>query len=144
MRNDTRAQAHLTSYVPALREVPPRVEVIEVTRDLPAAPITPPMPTANYADRARGFTLATMPLAGVAGLVAALVGVLGWQVPIASLAALLLALAGFAAVWLLAYIAHTLISPDGSLFAHTVLMWGYLRREQSERHKRYREVRRDR
>jgi hypothetical protein len=69
----------------------------------------------------------------------AIVGVLGWQVPFASLATLLLALGGFSLVWLLAYVAHTLISPDGTMFAHTILAWRYLRAEQKERFKRYRE-----
>jgi hypothetical protein len=129
-----------SNYVPALRDPEPRVIEIEVPRELPSAPTTVLMPHAGYEDRAKGFGLATAPLAGVAGLVAALVGILGWQVPIASLATLLLALGGFALIWLLAFIAHTLISPDGTMFFHTVLAWGYLRREQAERHRRYREV----
>jgi hypothetical protein len=126
-----------TRFVAPLPASKPQVEIVEVEWDLPAPPQTVLLPTANYTDRARGFGHATGPLAGVVGLVAALVGIIGWQVPIASLAALLLALGGFALTWLLAYIAHTLISPDGALFIHVVLMWGYLRREQRERHKRY-------
>lgn len=121
------------NYVPALHD---RVEV-EVVRELPSAPIVPPMPYSGHVDRAKGFGIATGPLAGVAGLVAALVGVLGWQVPIASLITLLLALGGFALVWLVAYIAHVFVSPDGALVLHTVMGWGYLRREQSERFRRY-------
>jgi hypothetical protein len=78
-----------------------------------------------------------MPLAGAVGLVAAIVGIIGWQVPIASLATLLLALAGFSVVWLLAYVAWVFVSPDGALVLHTVFGWGYLRREQTERFKRY-------
>jgi hypothetical protein len=119
----------------------PRVEIVESSpAQLPAPPSTVLLPTANYTDRARGFSLATAPLAGVAGLVAALVGILGWQVPIASLATLLLALGGFALVWLAAYIAHTLISPDGATFFHVLLAWRFLRAEQKERIRRYREV----
>ena len=85
----------------------------------------------------RGFSLATGPLAGATGLVVLLIGITAFGVPVLSVAALLLALAGFTAAWLVAYVAHTLISPDGATFAHVVLMWGYLRREQRERHKRY-------
>jgi hypothetical protein len=95
------------------------------------------LPHAGYEDRAKGFGLATAPLSIVAGFVAALVGIIGWQVPIASLVTLLLALAGFALVWLVAYLGHVFISPDGALFLHTLLMWGYLRREQAERFRRY-------
>jgi hypothetical protein len=95
------------------------------------------MPYSGHVDRAKGFSIATGPLAGVAGIVAALVGILGWQVPIASLVTLLLALGGFALTWLVAYGLHTFVSADGSLFIHTIFAWGYLRREQTERFKRY-------
>jgi hypothetical protein len=125
------------TFVPALKEPPPQVVEVEIGRELPSAPTTVLMPHAGYEDRAKGFRLATAPLGIVAGFVAALVGVIGWQVPVASLITLLLALAGFALVWLVAYVAHVFVSPDGALFVHTVMMWGYLRREQTERHKRY-------
>ncbi len=127
------------NYVPALKDPPSHIVEVEIARELPQAPTTVLMPHAGYEDRAKGFGLATAPLAGVAGLVAALVGMLGWQVPFASLVTLLLALGGFSLVWLIAYVAHTLISPDGTMFAHTILAWRYLRAEQKERFKRYRE-----
>jgi hypothetical protein len=126
------------NFVPALRDPAPRVIEIEVPRELPSAPSTILMPNAGYEDRAKGFSLATAPLAAVAGLVVALVAVIGWQVPIASLVTLLLALGGFALVWLIAYLGHVFISPDGALFLHTILMWGWLKNEQRERHRRYR------
>jgi phage shock protein PspC (stress-responsive transcriptional regulator) len=127
------------NYVPALKDPPSHIVEVEIARELPQAPTTVLMPHAGYEDRAKGFGLATAPLAGVAGLVAALVGMLGWQVPFASLVTLLLALGGFSLVWLIAYVAHTLISPDGTTFAHTFLAWRYLRAEQKERFKRYHE-----
>ena len=123
-----------TRYVSA--DPPPRVEILPAT-DLPPAPISQPMPGSSYHDRSLGFTLATAPLAGVVSLVAVLVAILGFQVPIMSLAALLCGLAGFALVWLAAYVAHTLISPDGALFTHTVLMWRLLFIEGRERRRRY-------
>lgn len=126
---------HESNFVAPLRE-PRRVEIVEVERELPAPPSPVLLPHAGYEDRARGFTLATMPLAVVVGLVVALVAIVGWQVPIASLVTLLLALAGFALVWLAAYVVHLLVSPDGSLFFHVLLTHGYLRREQRERHER--------
>jgi hypothetical protein len=119
---------------------PPRVEILGNplgATDLPPAPISQPYPHSSYHDRALGFTLATAPLAGVAALVAALVGILGFQVPIMSLAALLLALGGFALVWLCAYALHVWVSPDGALLAHTLLMWRLLFLEARERRKRY-------
>ncbi len=129
------------NYVPALRDPAPRVVEVEIMRELPNAPTTVLLPTANYTDRAKGFSLATTPLAGATGLVTVLIGISAFSVPLLSVAALLLALGGFCAAWLVAYIAHTLISPDGTMFAHTVLAWRYLRAEQAERHARYREVR---
>ncbi len=132
-----------STFVPALKDPPSRIVEIEIPRELPAAPTTVLMPHAGYEDRAKGFSLATAPLAGVAGIVVALVAIIGWSVPIASLVTLLLALGGFSLVWLIAYVAYTLISPDGTMFAHTILAWGYLRREQKERHRHYREVNRE-
>ena len=133
------------TFVPALRDDPPRVEIIDAApAQLPTPPTTVVLTHAGYADRARGFSLATAPLAGVTGFVAALVGVIGWSVPVASLATLLLALGGFALTWLAAYIAHVLISPDGALFLHTVYLWGYLREDQRERHRLYKELTRGR
>jgi hypothetical protein len=89
-----------STFVHALRaDRPARVEIIEApSAQLPAPPTTVLLPQAGYEDRARGFGIATAPLAGVGGFVAALVGVIGWSVPVASLATLLLALGGFAAV----------------------------------------------
>jgi phage shock protein PspC (stress-responsive transcriptional regulator) len=133
-------ERHNNFVVPAPR---PQVEIATVQPELPAPPTTVLLPHAGYEDRARGFGIATAPLAGIAGIVAALVGIVGWQVPVASLITLLLALGGFAVVWLIAYIAHTLISPDGALFLHTLFTWGYLRREQTERIRRYRGVNRE-
>lgn len=126
-------------YVPALREPEPQIVEVEVVRpiDLPTPPHTVLLPHAGYEDRAKGFGIATAPLAGVVGFVVALIGVIGWQVPFASLATLLLALGGFAIVWLVAYLGHIFISPDGSLFLHTVNAWAYLHREQRERFRRY-------
>ena len=125
------------TFVPALRVPVPQVVEVENWRELPTAPISAPMPHSSHKARAVGFSIATGPLAGVVGLVAALVGILGWQVPIASLVTLLLALAGFAVTWLIAFGLHVFVSSDGALFLHTIFAWGYLKREQTERFKRY-------
>ncbi len=63
--------------------------------------------------------------------------------PIASLLTLLLALAGFAVVWLGAYALHVFVSPDGTTFLHTLLAWNYLKKEQRERFRRYNQKARD-
>ena len=131
------------NFVPALRDPAPSIVEIEVPRELPAPPQTVLLPQANYTDRARGFSIATGPLAAATGFVVLLIGISAFGVPLLSVAALLLALGGFTVAWLIAYIVHTFVSPDGTMFAHTVLAWKYLRAEQAERHRRYREVNRD-
>lgn len=118
----------------------PRVEIVPAAHELPQAPVSLPMPHSSHTDRARGFSLATGPLAAATGFVVLLIGISAFGVPLLSVAALLLALAGFTATWLVAYIVHTFVSADGALFTHVVMTWGYLRREQRERHKRYKDM----
>jgi heme exporter protein D len=133
--NETRGR---NTFVPALRDPAPQVVEVETNwRELPTAPISAPMPYSGHVDRAKGFSLATAPLAGVTGFIVLLIGISAFGVPLLSVGALLLALGGFAAVWLVAYIAHTLISTDGALVIHTVMAWGYLNQEAKERRKRY-------
>jgi hypothetical protein len=95
------------------------------------------MPYSGHVDRAKGFGIATAPLAGVAGFIVLLIGISAFGVPLLSVGALLLALAGFAATWLIAYGLHVFVSADGALFLHVILAWGYLKREQTERIRRY-------
>ena len=123
-----------SNYVPALN--PPKVEIISPT-DLPPAPIVEPYPLSSYRDRSHGFVLATAPLAATTGAVVLLIGILAFHVPVLSVLALLLALGGFTLAWTIAFITHTLISSEGSLFIHVLYMWAYLKREQAERIKRY-------
>jgi hypothetical protein len=125
------------TFVAPYREAPAQVVEVEVMRELPTAPISAPMPYSGHVDRAKGFSLATAPLAGVTGFIVLLIGISAFGVPLLSVGALLLALAGFAATWLIAYGLHTFVSADGALFLHTIFAWGYLKREQSERFKRY-------
>jgi uncharacterized membrane protein HdeD (DUF308 family) len=95
------------------------------------------MPFSGHLDRARGFTLATAPLAAATGLVILLIAVTAFGVPVLSVMALLLALGGFALVWGAAFIAHTFVSPDGALLVYTLSVFAYLKREQKERHRRH-------
>jgi hypothetical protein len=113
----------------------PRVEIINT--ELPPAPITPPMPHASHLDRSRGFILATAPLAAATGVVVLLIGIVAFGVPVLSVLALLVALAGFTAAYLVAFLAHTFVSADGALFLHVVMMWRLLFLEARERRRRY-------
>lgn len=116
---------------------PPPIVTTWVTHELPAVPIPAPMPRSSYVDRSHGFVLATAPLAAATAFVVLLIGILAFGVPVLSVAALLLALGGFTCAWLLAYLAHTFVSPDGAMFVHVLFQWAYLKREQKERIRRY-------
>ena len=65
----------LPNFVPP-DPLPPRVEIVSHA-DLPAAPISAPMPHASHLDRSRGFVLVTAPLAAATGVVVLLLGGLG-------------------------------------------------------------------
>jgi hypothetical protein len=112
------------------------MEIISPT-DLPPAPIVEPMPYSGHLDRARGFTLATAPLAAATGFVVLLIAVTAFGVPVLSVMALLVALGGFAFVWAIAFVAHTFVSPDGALLLHVIFLWRLLLLEARERRKRY-------
>ena len=126
------------TFVPALRDPAPQVVEVETNwRELPSAPISAPMPYSGHVDRAKGFSIATGPLAAVVGFIVLLIGISAFGVPLLSVGALLLALAGFAVTWLIAYALHVFVSTDGALVIHVVMGWNYLKKEQRERHRRY-------
>jgi hypothetical protein len=125
------------TFVAAIKDPPPRIVEVDIGRELPAAPLTPPMPYSSHTDRAKGFSIATGPLAAATGFVVLLIGITAFGVPVLSVAALLLALAGFTLAWLIAYIFHVFVSADGALVLHVIMGWRYLKREQKERFKRY-------
>ena len=87
----------------------------------------------SYQDRARGFNLVALPLAGGVGVGSLIVGIVGFSIPIASVAALAWLWSGFLLTWLIAWGLHLLFSADGVSLLHTMGLWGYLRREQAER-----------
>lgn len=89
--------------------------------------------TTSHEDRARGFTLTTVPLAAVVGVVAALAAVGLAGVPWLSWSAVLILFGVFAVVWLIAYTWHTLASPDGATVLSILLSYRYVRHEQRAR-----------
>ena len=115
---------------------PPRMEILPPLA-LPPAPISEPMPLSSHRDRAHGFVLVTAPLAAATGFVVLLIAISAFGLPVLSIAALLVALAGFTAAWLVAYALHVFVSSDGALFLHVILMWRMLFLEGKERRRRY-------
>lgn len=114
------------------------VEEPEYTHLAPHAPAQAEvMLRTNYKDRADGFIRATTPLATVAGVITLVAAVGLFSVPVLSFLALLWFFTGFALVWLAAYLAHLFVSPDGSTWLHTLMLWRVVQREQRFRHERF-------
>lgn len=89
--------------------------------------------TTSHEDRAKGFTMTTVPLAAVVGVTALLAAVGLAGVPWLSWSALLILFGVFAAVWAGAYFWHTLASPDGATVLSILLSYRYVRHEQRAR-----------
>ena len=91
----------------------------------------------SYTDRAKGFHVATLPIALAFGGGSALVALLGFGVPLLSLPMLGVFWLAFLAWWLMGWFIHHLFSADGVALLHTLKGWQYLEREQRARLKRY-------
>lgn len=134
-----------TQYLPATvsrprRTAPPVALVGDVLPPMEAGRGAARLPvqtvqnvTTSHQDRARGFNLATIPLAAVVGLVALLAALGLFGVPWLSWSALLILFGVFAGVWLVAYTWHTLASPDGATVLSILLSYRYVRHEQRAR-----------
>ena len=133
-----------TQYLPATvtrpRRQPPAALVGDVLPPMEAGRGAARLPvqtvqnvTTSHQDRAKGFNLATIPLAAVVGLVALLAALGLFGVPWLSWSALLILFGVFAGVWLVAYTWHTLASPDGATVLSILLSYRYVRHEQRAR-----------
>lgn len=87
----------------------------------------------TYTDRARGFQVATVPVALCFGIGGLMVAVAGYSVPILSVTALVTFWLGFLAWWLIGWAIHHIVSPDGAALLSALLGYRYLRHEQRER-----------
>jgi hypothetical protein len=123
-----------------VRQLPAAPMPVVEPVDLPALP-----PTARtlvrldttYTDRAKGFQLATLPIAIAFGVGALVVAAVGFSVPVFSLAALAVFWLAFLAWWLIGWAIHNLASPDGVALLQAWLGYRLIRHEQKERHQRY-------
>ncbi len=120
-------------------DTPPRVEILPRT-DL--APMLPVAQTSvelhtNYVDRAKGFQLATLPISIAFGVGVLVVAIVGFAVPVVSVAALAVFWLAFLGWWLLGWAIHHLASPDGVALLQAILMYRIIRHDQKERVKRY-------
>ena len=90
----------------------------------------------THVDRAKGFTIVSLPLAfgvGVGGLLLA-VGL--FEVPLFSMGAMLVLFLAFLGTWLIAWLWHQSASPDGVALWQVLLHYRLLRHEQRARHER--------
>ena len=94
-------------------------------------------------DRAKGFTIVSVPLAAALGFVALLVGIVAFGVPWLSLPALLLLFGMFTLAWLVAWLWHQSASPDGVALWQVLLGYRLLRHEQRARLERMKGVQDD-
>ena len=129
----------ITRYIP--RDDPqPRRQMPALVGDVlpPMHDTRPPVQTlqtvtTSHEDRARGFTITSIPLAAAVGFVAFLAAIGLAGVPWMSWSALLILFGVFAAVWAGAYFWHTLASPDGATILSILLSYRYVRHEQRAR-----------
>lgn len=128
------------TFVPALRDPASRVEIIPIEEQIPMLPTaqTSVELHTTYFDRAQGFQLATLPISIAFGAGALIVAVVGYSVPVISIGALAVFWLAFLAWWLIGWAIHNIASPDGIALVQALLMYRYVRREQVERHRRYR------
>ena len=109
-----------------------RVEPQQITAP-PTVATTSVEVRATYTDRARGFQLATVPVAVAFGGGVLLVAAIGWSVPVFSVAALGVFWCAFLAWWLVGWTIHHVVSPDGIALIQALLGYRYVRHEQRAR-----------
>ena len=129
-----------SNFVPALRDPMPRVVEVMPPMELPTM-----LPTAQtsvelrttYTDRSVGFQVATVPISIAFGVGALVVAIVGYSVPVLSVAALAVFWVAFLAWWLIGWLIHHIASPDGIALVQSLLMYRYIRNEQKERLRYY-------
>lgn len=131
------------NFVPAMpsRQSAPVVMPInsQVAHVIDAAPVATQhveMKT-SAVDRAQGFLLASVPLYAMFAAAVVAVVVLGWNVPLASMATLTIFVLSFTAAWIIGY-AYTLqVSPEGVSLFEAKSKWDVIRIEQKKRWEHY-------
>ena len=87
----------------------------------------------SHVDRAKGFTIVSIPLAMGVGLGGLLLAAGLFSVPLFSMGALLVFFLTFLGVWLVAFLWHESASPDGVTLWQVLLHYRLLRYEQRAR-----------
>lgn len=132
---------YVTPYAPGEAHRP---AVLRVGSQAPAPmQVDAPMPVqtvqrlaTSHVDRAKGFTIVSIPLAAGVGFGGLLLAVGVFSVPIFSMAALLTLFLAFLGTWLAAFLWHQSASPDGVTLWQVLLHYRLLSREQKARLRR--------
>ena len=90
--------------------------------------------TGSHIDRAQGFSHVTGRLALTMGGLGVLVAIVGFSVPLFSLAVLAWFGGLYVATWLIAYLLHVFVSAEGAAWTDVRKGWRWLDKEQSHRH----------
>lgn len=91
----------------------------------------------SHVDRAKGYRIAVQPLSIIMGFLSVIVAVFGVGVPMLSITVLAWFGTAYAITWLMGYLIHAFISPDGLTILHALLGYRIIRHEQKNRHMRY-------
>lgn len=131
----TRPTNFVTAYGPGERpkQVIRRYEppIMEIMAPTPVR--TEQRLATSHVDRAKGFSIVSLPLAAGVGLGGLLLAVGLFQVPIFSMAAVLVLFLAFLATWLVAWLWYQSASPDGVALWTVLLHYKLLRHEQRAR-----------
>ncbi|MCB0150888.1 MAG: hypothetical protein M9936_29055 [Caldilinea sp.] len=131
------AERQIPLYGPG--EEPPAVRVAAPAPLGIAAPLivqTQQRLTTSHVDRAKGFSIVSIPLAAGVGVGGLLLAIGIYRVPVLSMTALLVLFLGFLGAWLIAYLWYVWASPDGVVLWQVLLHYRLLAREQKARLRR--------
>ncbi len=125
----------VTPYGPGEQPKPivRRVDPLPMQIDAPLPVVTVQKLATSHVDRAKGFSIVSIPMAAGVGIGGLLIAVGMGAVPLFSMGALLVLFLSFLGVWLVAYLWHQSASPDGVVLWQVLLHYRLLSREQKAR-----------
>lgn len=133
-----RPQNFVAPYAPGETPKPiiRRYEPLPLELDAPMPVQTVQRLATSHVDRAKGFSIVSIPLAAGVGLGGLLIAVGMGAVPLFSMGALLVLFLAFLATWLAAFLWYQSASPDGVTLWTVMLHYRLLSREQRARLRR--------
>lgn len=119
------------NFVPALpqKPAPPAKREVIMSIDAPLTATQHVEFKTSATDRSKGFLIAYIPLFAAFGLGVVCIVVVGWNVPIWSLATFAIFWLSFVASWIVGYGATLTISAEGVSFFEAVQKWRLLNKE---------------